>query len=137
MIKFHIRNWPPPSACHGSGRWGQKGVKRGSYLYHTLWEIEKSWKIIKKVKIIKIIKNTKNSKNQKIIKTQKSTKCKNQKTEKVKNQKLKSEKSDIFKNTQKWPKCQINGQNRHFVFSEPPGWAIFGFWRLWGVPRPL
>jgi len=29
---FHIKKWPPQSACHGSGRWGQKGVKRGPYL---------------------------------------------------------------------------------------------------------
>ena len=32
----------------------------------------------------------------------------------------------------KTPKCQINGQNRHFVKSEPPGPAFF---RFQGVPR--
>jgi len=32
----------------------------------------------------------------------------------------------------KTPKCQINGQNRHFVNSEPPGPAFFEFQ---GVPR--
>ena len=32
----------------------------------------------------------------------------------------------------KTPKCQINGQNRHFVNSEPPGPALFEFQ---GVPR--
>jgi len=34
--------------------------------------------------------------------------------------------------TPKCPKCQINGQNRHFVNSEPPGPAFFEFQ---GVPR--
>jgi len=29
-------------------------------------------------------------------------------------------------------KCHLNGQNRHFVNSEPPGWALFEFQ---GVPR--
>jgi len=32
----------------------------------------------------------------------------------------------------KWPKCHLNGQNRHFVKSEPPGPALFEFQ---GVPR--
>jgi len=57
--------------------------------------------------------------------------------QKVKNQNQKSEKSDKTEKGQKWSKCQINGQNRHFAISEPPGPAFFGFWRLWGVPRPL
>jgi len=33
---------------------------------------------------------------------------------------------------QKGPECQINGQNRHFAKSEPPGWALF---QSLGVPR--
>ena len=32
----------------------------------------------------------------------------------------------------KRPKCHLNGQNRHFVNSEPPGPAFFEFQ---GVPR--
>jgi len=32
----------------------------------------------------------------------------------------------------KTPKCHLNGQNRQFVKSEPPGWALFEFQ---GVPR--
>jgi len=32
----------------------------------------------------------------------------------------------------KTPKCHLNGQNRHFVKSEPPGPALFEFQ---GVPR--
>jgi len=34
--------------------------------------------------------------------------------------------------TPKTPKCHLNGQNRHFVKSEPPGPAFFEFQ---GVPR--
>jgi len=56
----------------------------------------------------------------------------------------KSEKSDKTENTKmiknsekrggtpKTPKCHLNGQNRHFVKSEPPGPALFEFQ---GVPR--
>jgi len=29
---FSHKEMTPQSACHGSGRWGQKGVKRGPYL---------------------------------------------------------------------------------------------------------
>ena len=29
---FHIKKRPPQSACHGSGRWWAKVVKRGPYL---------------------------------------------------------------------------------------------------------
>jgi len=80
----------------------------------------------------------KSDKNQKITKTGKVTKSENQKSvksEKVIKLKVKSEKSHIFKNTPKWSKCQINGTFRHFVFSEPPGPAFFGFWGFQGVPR--
>jgi len=140
VLKFHIRNWPPQSACHGSGRWGQKQVKRGPYLYHTLWEIQKQWKRVKNHEIRKNDKNTKNSKNQKIIKTQKSTKSENAKSEKDKKSekvKVKKWKTSKVEKPQKWSKCQINGTFWHFVFSEPPGPAFFAFWGLWGVPRPL
>ena len=40
--------------------------------------------------------------------------------------------SEKMGGTRKRPKCQINGQNRHFVKSEPPGPAFFEFQ---GVPR--
>ena len=32
VIKFHIKKWPPQSACHGRGQPLGKGVKRGPYL---------------------------------------------------------------------------------------------------------
>ena len=40
----------------------------------------------------------------------------------------------MWKSDPPWkrPKCQINDQNRHFAFSEPPGPGVF---RFQGVPR--
>jgi len=61
----------------------------------------------------------------------KSEKSKSEKSDKMKMSKMikNSEKSDP---PSKWPKCQINDQNRHFAKSEPPGPAFF---RFQGVPR--
>jgi len=85
-----------------------------------------------------MIKNQQIRKTGKSEKVKKLKKCKNQKIknqQKVKNQNQKSEKSDKIKKPQKWSKCHLNGQNRHFVISEPPGPAFFGFWGFQGVPR--
>jgi len=58
-------------------------------------------------------------------------KCKSEKSDKMK--KAKSVKK-VWKSDppSKTPKCHLNGQNRHFVKSEPPGPAFFEFQ---GVPR--
>jgi len=89
---------------------------------------------------------------QKLLKNhQKSTKQKNSKIDKIRKSrkvtKTRKSKSDKINKMQNWksdkkvskidpplkrPKCQINGQNRHFVKSEPPGPAFFEFQ---GVPR--
>jgi len=56
-------------------------------------------------------------------------KHKNDKNAKVENETKKVTKNDP---PSKRPKCHLNDQNRQFVFSEPPGWALF---RFQGVPR--
>jgi len=76
-------------------------------------------------------KKSKNEKNQKSSKVTKMRKWKNTKTGKCK--KWKSvKKCQKMTPPPKWPKCQINDQNHHFVKSEPPGPAFF---RFQGVPR--
>jgi len=67
-----------------------------------------------------------NQKNRKSDKMQKPEKWKKWKTQKWESEKWKNGK------TSKTPKCQINGTFWQFVFSEPPGWALFQFQ---GVPR--
>jgi len=75
-----------------------------------------------------------------MTKTSKSRKCKNQqnhkntKSEKVSKWKIMKVIKKVSKNEvpPKRPKCQINGQNRHFAKSEPPGPAFF---QSLGVPR--
>jgi len=76
----------------------------------------------------------KNAKIDKIIKSEKVSKTRKWKSDKmIKLRKWKSDKKQWkIDPLSKWPKCQINGQNRHFVKSEPPGWALFEFQ---GVPR--
>jgi len=79
-------------------------------------------------------------KSEKVSKIKKIKKHQNQQNVKIEKQKkwqnLNHEK--LIKNVSKidpplkTPKCQINGQNRHFVKSEPPGPAFFEFQ---GVPR--
>jgi len=63
------------------------------------------------------------------------------KTQKPENQKSSKMTKCKIRKVKKWqkmvpplktPKCQINGTFSHFVFSEPPGWALF---RFQGVPR--
>ena len=70
--------------------------------------------------------NWENWKSVKIDKMQKLKKWKKSKTQKHKSEKWKNTK------TPKWSKCHLNGQNRQFVFSEPPGPGVFQFQ---GVPR--
>jgi len=82
----------------------------------------------------------KSTKTQKVTKTGKCKKLKkwqNQKREKVKKWQNQNQQKSVKKVSKidppsKRPKCQINGQNRQFVFSEPPGPGIFEFQ---GVPR--
>jgi len=82
-------------------------------------KIQKSEKVTK----IKKIKNHQNWQN---TKTQKHKKWQNAKPEKWSKKVTKSDPPS------KRPKCHLNGQNRHFVKSEPPGPAFFEFQ---GVPR--
>ena len=96
VLKFHIKNRPPQSACHGSGRWGQKQVKRGPYLYPGILKLEKQRKTVKKHDFIKITKNMKNDQNQENAKSDKSDKI----------QKIKIIKSDKNQNRKKWKKCK-------------------------------
>jgi len=77
---------------------------------------------------MKIIKNQENAKTQKSDKTRKWKSTKSDKIKKWKSVKKVSK----FEVPLKTPKCHLNGQNRHFVKSEPPGWALFEFQ---GVPR--
>jgi len=67
-------------------------------------------------------------------KTRKVTKSRKWKSDKInKSENWKSDKNSEKKGgTRKRPKCHLNGQNRHFVKSEPPGPALFEFQ---GVPR--
>jgi len=75
--------------------------------------------------------NHQKSENHKNSKSDKTRKWKNRKSDK--SEKWKSDKKVSKMHTPpKWPKCQINDQNRHFVKSEPPGPAFFEFQ---GVPR--
>jgi len=116
---------------------GKRGQKRALSLRYP----PRNWKIMKnsekscfaqnrqKVKKWQKSENHKNTKINKMQKVKKSKSDKNRKGEKI------IKKSDILKKPQKWPKWQINGQNRHFVISEPPGPAFFGFWGFQGVPR--
>jgi len=76
--------------------------------------------------------NRQNHKNSKNRKSDKIRKCKSEKSDKIQNQKKWSKKVTKIDPPLKRPKCHLNGQNRHFVFSEPPGPAFF---RFQGVPR--
>jgi len=77
---------------------------------------------------LKIIKNRQNQKSDKMWKSRKWKIIKSDKMEKWKSDKNSEKKGG----TRKRPKCHLNGQNRHFAKSEPPGWALFEFQ---GVPR--
>jgi len=84
-----------------------------------------------------MIKIHKSTKTRKLRKCKNQKKWQNQKMQKVKKwENHKSEK--VIKKVSKidpplkTPKCHLNGQNRHFVNSEPPGPALFEFQ---GVPR--
>ena len=111
----------------------KRGQKRALSLRYPL----RNWKTRKNSE-----KSQKQEKWQKIKKHQKSENQENAKSDKMENQKKwKSDKTEKWKSVKKvskidppWkrPKCQINGQNRHFVKSEPPGPALFEFQ---GVPR--
>jgi len=74
---------------------------------------------------------TKSLKSQKPEKHQNQENAKSEKVTKVKIRKVMKKVSKIDPSSKR-PKCQINGQNRHFAKSEPPGPAFF---QSLGVPR--
>jgi len=111
----------------------KRGQKRALSLRYPLqnWKTRKNsekscfhqkWQKIKKHQ------KCRNRENQKKWKSRKSKIRKSDKTEKWKMMKKVSK----MHTPPKTPKCHLNGQNRHFVKSEPPGPAFF---RFQGVPR--
>jgi len=68
------------------------------------------------------------------LKSPKHENAQNQKTGKSSKWKIRKVMKKVSKNEvpQKRPKCHLNGQNRHFAKSEPPGPAFF---QSLGVPR--
>ena len=73
-------------------------------------------------------------KMQKLVKSTKHENAQNAKTRKVIKVKTQKVTKKVSKNEvpQKRAECQINGQNRHFAKSEPPGPGVF---QSLGVPR--
>jgi len=90
-----------------------------------------TWKMTKNDQNSSKSKNIKIDKNQKSSKVTKTRKCKSEKSDKMEIMKSVKKVSKIDTPPQT-PKCHLNGQNWHFVKSEPPGPALFEFQ---GVPR--
>jgi len=131
---FTLRNDPPQVLAMGVDVGAKNRSKEGLIFkipYAKLKNVKKQ---------LKIMFCSKSSKSEKVTKTGKRKKWENQKSEKIKiiknQQNAKPEnvtkKVSKIDPPSKRPKCHLNGQNRHFVNSEPPGPAFFEFQ---GVPR--